>query len=216
MDLPKLSGQRRTLLAKATAEYSSRLEGSPAEEYLVSRGIPVEIAVRFKLGYVAEPVDGHESRFQGKLSIPYLTPTGPVGMRFRRLDGKSEFKYDSEEGQRTQLFNVLDLHKSDPWIAVCEGELDTVVMSGVVGVPAIGLPGVEHWQMKANIWSKLLQDYETVFLALDPDEAGKKFIPMIARSVENAVVVELPGDVNETVNEYGPDWVLQQMGLGDA
>lgn len=212
MDLPKLSGQRRALLAKATAEYSSRLEGSPAEEYLTGRGVPVEVAQRFRLGYVAEPVDGHEDRFRGKLSIPYLTPTGPVGMRFRRL-GENGPKYDSEEGQRTQLFNVVDLHKSDPWIVLCEGELDTVVMSGVVGVPAIGLPGVEHWQMKSNVWSKLLQDYDTVFLALDPDEAGRKFLSMIKRDVENPVVVDLPGDVNETVNEYGADWLLEKMGL---
>lgn len=212
MDLPKLSVQRRELLAQATEKYSQALVGSAAEEYLTSRGIPVEVAQRFSLGYVAEPVEGHE-RFRGRLAIPYRTPSGVVGVRFRTLDPEGEPKYDSEAGQRTGLYNVPDLHRSEPWIAVCEGELDTVVMSGVVGVPAIGIPGVEHWGKKGRVWSRLLQDYEQVFIVMDPDKAGQKAVKQIAAQVENPVVIDLPADVNETVQIYGPNHVLEQMGL---
>lgn len=211
MDYPRLSSQRRALLAQATERYSEALVDSPAAEYLLGRGIPLEVAQRFQLGYVDEPIEGHD-RFHGRVSIPYLTPTGTVGMRFRRFDGK-EPKFDSEEGQSTHLYNVPDLHKSDPWISVCEGEPDTWVMSGICGVPAVGLPGVEHWAKKSGIWSKLLQDYDTVFILMDPDEAGRKFIKEIAHRVENPVVIDLPMDLNDTVNEYGPEWVLEKMGL---
>lgn len=114
---------------------------------------------------------------------------------------------------RTPLFNVRDLHKSDPWVAVCEGELDTVVMSGVVGVPAVGIPGVDHWNTNKNAWARLLQDYENVFVVMDPDASGQKIVGEIARLVENPVVINLPADVNDTVNEHGPDWVLNKMGL---
>lgn len=211
MDLPKLSVQRRELLAQATERYSEALVGSAAEEYLNSRGIPVEVAQRFQLGFVSDPLEGHE-RFRGRLAIPYLTPTGPVGMRYRAL-GDEEPKYDSEAGQRTALFNVRDLHRSEPWIAVCEGELDTVVMSGVVGVPAIGIPGVEHWNKSGSVWSRLLQDYETVFIVMDPDKAGQKAVKQIAAMVENPVVIDLPADVNDTVQDKGAEYVLEQMGL---
>src|SRR4051812_27238942 len=47
VDFPRLSGQRRTQLAEATERYSAALEGSAAEEYLESRGIPVDVAERF-------------------------------------------------------------------------------------------------------------------------------------------------------------------------
>lgn len=214
MDLPKLSVQRRELLAQATEKYSQALVGSAAEEYLTSRGIPVEVAQRFSLGYVADPVEGHE-RFRGRLAIPYRTPSGVVGVRFRSLDpeGEGSPKYDSEAGQRTGLYNVPDLHRSEPWIAVCEGELDTVVMSGVVGVPAIGIPGVEHWGKKGGIWSRLLQDYETVYIACDGDKSGQKATKQIAAMVENPVVLDIRGDVNEMVLAEGPEAVLEMMGL---
>jgi DNA primase len=207
-----LSSQRRELLAQATERYASTLVASPADEYLASRGITPQARDKFKLGYVEDPLEGHE-RFRGRLAIPYLTPMGPVGMRYRTLDPEGDPKYDSEAGQRTALYNVRDLHRSEPWIAVCEGELDTVVMSGVVGVPAIGIPGVEHWSKNGGIWSRLLQDYETVYVVCDPDKAGQKAVKQIAAQVENPVVIDLPGDVNETYQDKGSDWILQQMGL---
>lgn len=211
MDLPRLTPQRRALLAEATERYSEALEGSEAAEYLEDRGISLEVAQSFQLGVVAEPLEGHE-RFRGRIAFPYLTPSGTVGMRFRRFDGRDP-KYDSDQGQRTGLYNVRDLHKSDPWIAICEGEPDTVVMSKIVGVPAVGIPGVEHWIKKGGIWGRLFQDYESVFVVMDPDEAGRKIIREITSQVENPVVIDLPSDVNDTVNEFGADWLLQQMGL---
>jgi len=188
------------------------LEGSAAEEYLNTRGIPVEVAQRFQLGYVADPLEGHE-RFRGRLSIPYLTPSGVVGMRYRSLEKDGDPKYDSEAGQRTALYNVQDLHRSEPWIAICEGELDALVMSGVVGVPAVGVPGVEHWTKKGSIWGRLFQDYQTVFVVMDPDKAGKKALQEVVRRVENPVVIDLPADVNDTVLKHGPSLVLEKMGL---
>jgi len=212
MDFPKLSGQRRAFLAEATGRYSAAFEGSLAAEYLLGRGISLEVAQSFQLGYVHQPAEGHDL-FRGRVAIPYLTPTGVSCIRFRDLDPETTRKYDQEAGARTPLFNVRDLHRSEPWIAVCEGELDTVVMSGVLGVPAVGVPGVEHWDKNGEVWSRLLQDYDSVFIVLDPDKAGKKFIPRIASMVQNPVVVNLPADVNDTAQEHGPEWVLEKMGL---
>lgn len=214
VELPRLSSQRRTQLAQATERYAAALAGSAAEEYLAGRGITSDVAAHFQLGFVAEPVEGHD-RFTGRLAIPYLTPTGVVGMRFRGLTPEFDPKYDSEAGQRTALYNVNDLHRSEPWIALCEGELDTVVMSGIVGVPAVGVPGIEHWFKKTGgeIWRRLFVDYETVFVVQDPDKAGQKAAQGICKQIENAIPVDLPADVNDTVLVNGPDWVLEKMGL---
>jgi 5S rRNA maturation endonuclease (ribonuclease M5) len=132
------------------------------------------------------------------------------------LEPDGDPKYDSEAGQRTALYNVGDLHRSEPWVAICEGELDALVMSGIVGVPAVGIPGVEHWLKKnggGSIWGRLFQDYQTVYVVMDPDKAGKKVVQEIARRVENPMVIDLPADVNDTVQEHGPEWVLDKMGL---
>ena len=213
MELPRLSAQRREFLAEATERYATALEGSVAAEYLNTRGISVEVAQRFQLGFVADPVEGHE-RFRGRLSIPYVTPTGVVGMRFRSLEAKpSDRKFDQEAATRTTIYNAIDLHQSDPWIAMVEGEPDTWAMSGLVGVPAVGIPGVDHWNKNKAVWSRLFQDYETVFVCMDPDPAGQKIVSEITRMIANPVVIELPADVNDTVLQKGPGYILEQMGL---
>lgn len=213
-ELPRLSAQRRALLAQATERYAGTYSGSPADEYLAGRGLSERTAASFQLGYVENPIEGHE-RFSGRLAIPYLTPAGVVGMRFRKLVllEDDDEKYSQEKAVRTGLYNVLDLHKSEPWIAVCEGELDTMVMSALVGVPAVGIPGVDHWSTNGSTWARLLQDYDTVFVCVDPDKAGRKIQGDIARRVENPVVIELPADVNDTVIKHGAPWVLEKMGL---
>ena len=86
--MQKLSESQRKYLWEATSRYRESLAGSPAEEYLASRGIPLE--TKFGLGYVAEPPPGHEM-YRGCLAIPYMRWSQWRGwsvatIRFRRLD----------------------------------------------------------------------------------------------------------------------------------
>lgn len=207
-----MSSQRREFLAEATERYAETLVDSAAAEYLNTRGISVEVAESFQLGFVRDPVEGHE-RFRGRLAIPYVTPSGVSMIRFRGITEDFDPKYDQEKGQRTPLFNVRDLHESAPWIAICEGELDAIVMSGVVGVPAVGIPGVDHWNKNSSIWSRLFMDYESVFVCGDPDEPGQRLAQEIAKKVENPVVIDLRADVSDMVLLEGPEAVLDLMGL---
>ncbi len=46
----------------------------------------------FRLGFVANPETGHEI-YQGKLAIPYITPSGVIDIRFRSLNNDSGPKY---------------------------------------------------------------------------------------------------------------------------
>ena len=76
-----------------------------------------------QLGVVAEPEIGHEA-FQGRLSIPYITKTGAVDLRFRSLNPAVEPKYMGMTGADTKMYNVLDIDKANDYIGVCEGELN--------------------------------------------------------------------------------------------
>ena len=98
--MARLSKSQRELLAKATENYERNL--GEALPYLLSRGITEETARMFRLGFVKNPETGHEL-YQGKLSIPYLTPAGVIDIRFRSLSNDSGPKYLSRPGASTHI-----------------------------------------------------------------------------------------------------------------
>src|SRR5215211_6335378 len=99
--------EQRALLEQATKVYADQL--GEVVDYLDSRGISPEVASRYSLGYVKEALDGHEI-YTGRLAIPYLTPTGPVGIRYRRIQDSPDGppKYLGDSGASIFLYNVLD------------------------------------------------------------------------------------------------------------
>lgn len=215
MDFPVLSPQKRESLNQATQMYYEQLKGSnEAIDYLKGRGIDGETARSFKLGFVQTPAENHD-QMAGMLSIPYITPTGVVAIRFRRLGGDGN-KYHQEAGAVSPLFNVRDLHKSAPHVAVVEGEFDALVMSALVGVPAVGLAGTGQWAKRGKFYRRLLQDYDKVFVVMDPDKAGRETATAIMKAVSNAVNINLPFDVNDTFLTNGKDFILKAMGLWES
>ncbi len=211
MEFPSLSSSRRGFLTRATSSYYDQLAGSPAADYLKDRGIPGEVAKYFQLGYVREPLEGHET-FRGWIAIPYISPAGVVAMRFRRL-GDGEPKYLQEEGTGNSLFNVGDLHRPEPYIALLEGEFDTAVMSQICDVPAVGLPGLGAWEKNADVWRRLFEDYERVFVVMDPDKAGQEMAKKIMHAVPDPMNIILPADVNDTYLTFGPEFIRARLGL---
>lgn len=181
--------------------------------YLRERGITKEAAVTFLLGTVDDPAPGHEHAV-GCLAIPYRTPTGVVGIKFRRVDGGTP-KYIWPTGQKVGMFNVIDLHTDFSVIAICEGELDTLVMSSLVGVPAVGVAGVSHWKPH---FPKMFEGFDRVVIFADNDikedgrNPGMELAKRIKEDLDDAVVVQLPGnkDVNQVYLEDGKDWLLER------
>ena len=117
---------QRELLERATAKYQANIY--QAEDYLRSRGIPIEVARLARLGVVVEAEVGHEI-YTGRLSIPYITKSGVVDLRFRSLNPAVEPKYMGLTGVDTKMYNVLDIERAGDYIGICEGELDTITMS---------------------------------------------------------------------------------------
>ena len=203
-----LNEKQRLLLTDAAQRYASNLTPQ-ALSYLVGRGITQEVANTFLLGSVHEPSAGHELAI-GMLSIPYRTPAGVVGLKFRRIDGGTP-KYLWPTGQKIGLFNVLDLHKGGDTIAICEGELDAIVLSGMVGIPSVGVAGVSQWK---PWFPKLFEAYNRILIFADNDvkedgrNPGQELAKRIKEDLDKADIIHLPDntDVNDVYLQYGKNW----------
>jgi DNA primase len=204
----KQSASQKELLDKATARYAENIY--QAEDYLRSRGIPLEVARLAQLGVVAEPEVGHET-FHGRLSIPYITKTGAVDLRFRSLNPAVEPKYMGMTGADTKMYNVLDIDKASDFIGVCEGELDTITLSACVGIPCVGVPGANSWKKH---YTRLLADFERVFVFADGDQPGTEFARSLARELP-VTIVQLPEgeDVNSAYVKFGAGYIREKAGL---
>jgi len=138
-----LSQGQAKLLEEAAHHYAQEISPD-ALQYLEGRGISEEIAARYRLGSIVDPIEGHQG-YEGWISIPYFTALDIcVGFKFRRLDdGKP--KYGAPVGQKSHLFNVIATMSNTSKVVVCEGEFDAIVMEANCQVPAVGVPGVAAW-----------------------------------------------------------------------
>ena len=208
-----LNEKQRTLLTDAANRYSESLS-EQAKDYLKDRGLTEDAIQEFLLGSVVDPIAGHELA-TGMISIPYRTPAGVVGMKFRRIDDGTP-KYLWPTGQKVGLFNVVDLHATSNTIAICEGEIDTIVLSGVVGIPSVGVAGVSQWK---PWFPKLFESYERVLIFADNDikedgrNPGQELAKRIKEDLDKAEIVHLPDntDVNEVLLSLGTTWFTERM-----
>jgi len=209
------SEQMKSLLVAAN-RYAQAITPETLK-YLEGRGISEEVAALYSLGTVSDPIPGHEHHI-GWLSIPYITALGLcVGFKFRRLD-EGKPKYGSPLGQKSHLYNVADVCKLSSRIVVCEGELDTVIVSGVLGMPAVGVPGVAAWK---DHFSKLLGGYDVVYIVGDNDvkedgtNPGAEFSRRVAGEVINGTIVQLPPnmDITDYYLANGADATKQLLGV---
>ncbi len=203
----KQSISQRESLTKAAKFYHSALHG--AEDYLAERGITMGQATRAGLGVVLEPLTGHE-QYVNRLSIPYPTISGVVDLRFRSMD-LSEPKYMGLTGATTHLYNVGSFFRASSYISICEGEIDTITLDMACGIPAVGVPGVNNWKKH---YTRLLQDFEKVFLFADGDSAGTDFSKHLSKELGNLVVVQMPDgeDVNSMYLKNGVEYFQHKIG----
>lgn len=200
-----LSAEQRRFFEQAAMTYQSDLAGdTSAQAYLETRGLGPSAAATFRLGVVRRPLPGHEA-YRGRLAIPYLTPAGVVNVRFRCAEAhecEGHAKYLSAEGAGTNLYNVLDLKKDEPFICIAEGEIDTMSLS-LAGLPAVGVPGVDTWQKH---FSRCLEDFEVIYAFGDGDKAGSKFSNFLARETR-ARPIRMPAgkDCNDIYREQGAE-----------
>lgn len=210
-----LSHEQRTSLQQRVSSYQNDLAAdTAAQAYLTRRGIDPATAQRFALGVVTSPRAGDEA-FRGRLVLPYLTPSGPVGLQFRCIrqhDCKEAAckKYLKPPGQEGHLFNVAALKADHPFLVIAEGEIDTITWD-MCGVPAVGLSGVKAWKKHFRY---CLEDFPVIYSSADPDEAGKSLTNLLAREVRAIPLNMEGGDVNDHFRTGGRDAVLGLLPRG--
>lgn len=209
------SESQKSWLSAVTDRYHEALDETTLS-YLAARGIGPDAASGYRLGLVSDPDPAHY-QFAGRLSIPFISPTGVVYMRFRCLGDHNcadleHGKYLGPQGDDTHLYNVQALHDSEDWVVVTEGELDALV-STEAGAPAVGVPGATNWK---PFYYRLFDDYERVIVVGDGDKAGREFVATLARNLPNSIRRPMPDgyDVNSFVLEHGADDYLAYVTKG--
>lgn len=195
------SHSQKELLENAVAHYQKSLP--LAAEYLKGRGLSHADALRHRLGVVEHPFNGHE-QYVGRLAIPYLTKAGVVDLRFRAM-GAEQPKYLGLPGANTHLYNVNAYFRAKKWIAVCEGEIDTITLDSAMNYPAIGVPGTNNWKRH---YSRILHDFDKIYVFADGDQAGSDFAKNLTKELGNVITIHMPEgeDVNSTFIKHGKDW----------
>ena len=203
-----LSPVERISLAKRVSLYQDQLWSDEATDQLdyltVDRGLDIATIARFQLGAVVNPVDS-DNHSRGKIAIPYLTPNGPVALRFRKMPDQDGPKYFQPAGSKLSIFNVTQFNVPSRWIVVTEGEMDC--MTAVqAGLPAVGLPGASSWR---DHYSIIFAGYERVIICADNDDkgAGAAFAEKIAAAVPAPAIflMDEGHDVNSYVKEHGAE-----------
>lgn len=202
-------------LTATTIKYMDHL--AEVQPWLDARGIDMVAANTFHLGYVADPIPGHEM-YKGTLAIPYRGESVDGGfhptltMRFRCVrphEGACKDlghpKYMTMKGDTSRMFNVPAIVEATTEIHVAEGELDAVLLNRL-GYPAVALPGALQWKRHH---SRMLAGFDRVFIWGDPDEAGSEMVSTICKHLRQAIPVRLKnGDVGETY--LSEPWMLAE------
>lgn len=205
-----LTSSQRSLLEVQTNKFQESLVF--AEDYLARRGITEATAVLARLGAVDEQLpDWPGLETNGNyLSLPYLTRSGVVDIRYRCIrehDCKSEKcgKYLTRTGQPTRIYGVGHLVDAGTSICVTEGELDSLILCQL-GYPAVAFPGSRTW--KAH-YRRLFEDFHRIVVFADGDNDGVAFgeqwSKMFPRSVEVAQM-DKQEDVNSAYLLYGEEY----------
>lgn len=221
----RLSRELLTSLDTAATRYQRHLqgpEGEAARGYLSGRGLPHSVVSDYKLGLVDADSPDHPDQ-AGWISIPYMTRAGVVGFKFRNPDPEGEPKYLSGP-QGSRLYNTLAMDTADRTgqLGIVEGEFDAIVNTALVGIPTVGIPGVDTYKQHPE-WRELFRGYQDVLIFEDQDainpktgkRPGRELAAKLKADIDTSRIVRLRDakDVNEAFLRHGKDAVLQAAGL---
>jgi len=193
-DIP-LDADRVRTLQRLWPRMVRAFPGSPAEDYLAARGIPLAVAQAARVGYDEDgelwyatapegtPPQERKRHTRGRVVFPLATVEGqPINIAARRLtmpgNESKEWRWLFLRGQRG-YFNAAGLRQAQAerrTLYICEGVIDALALraGGITTAVAIGgLSGVikrEHLRMLSRI-----------VLCLDADQAGQSGSPEIGR-----------------------------------
>lgn len=220
--MSRLDASQLSFLEEQCSRYQKAADQG-ALSYLDGRGVPPGEVDSSRLGLVLDAPPEHR-KYEGMLSIPVIKRGVVQGMRFRCIQGACKVntreeehdghpKFRSIRGARTWLYGTDALLRPSDELDLTEGEPDSWILSGVLGLSAVAIPGVDTW--KANPWWALLMEgHRKIRFWADPDKAGSRLADQIAKDLgPKLVVVDLPDDVNWTYRDHGVGALIEAGGL---
>jgi CHC2 zinc finger/Toprim-like len=194
-------------------------ESLTGKGWLTARGIGMETARRFHLGFVQDAVavsgTNHPWRADGWVTFPTLSADEKtvIAVKYRSLvkkkgivDGKPVSGILRAQNTATVLFNLQAVRQTeDVWIV--EGEPDTLVLAQA-GVIAVGYPMAGYKPTDEEY--ELLSSAPRRFLAGDTDKTGNKAMEALKTKLRGETVgIKWPHnrkDANDVLtNECGND-----------
>ncbi len=204
---------------EATQKYQNQM-AEPCLSYLNGRGLSMDSILKYRLGWASNPLPEHEM-MRGRLCIPYVKKSGIVALKFRCIQEHNckdhgHVKYLSDGPQ--WLFNTSAVDQPTDIVGICEGEIDAITLSSV-GIPSIGIPGVDSWKGHPW-WVEVLRDIPRILIFADndsqnPENPGYRLAREIQKSIPKARLVPLPemSDVNSVYTMYGESYLRELAGV---
>jgi len=155
--------------------------GDAARKYMRARGITVETAKRWQLGYAPDGWDAFGDRFRGRIMFPICNDVGEViafsGRLLEDEQGAAKYLNSPETGLFRKGSVLFGLDKTKRALieancaVVCEGQLDLISLfeSGITNV--VAPQGTAFTESQARILKRFVNE---VVLCFDADTAGQK------------------------------------------
>jgi DNA primase len=160
-------------LTRQLVQFQEALPSSPGEQYLRQRGIPLEVAERYGVGYAASGTWLHSTRDWkwGRLVVPHTTPDGRLVNLYGRAVGSDKpvpkpLRHDHLPGEKG-YFNARALQNGKGPLFVCEGAFDALSLLAAGYARVVAIFGVDGWHWE---WARNVPD---LVLAFDADPVGQ-------------------------------------------
>ncbi len=168
--------------------WMNALPGSPAEEYLTQRGISLETARSYHIGYIPEypttymDENGATSPAKWRVLIIPVTSASYTARNIDPAEPVKKNRYRKKGG--SNIYKSSLLGKSDKPIIVVEGEFDVLSIWEAGGI-AVGIGSVNNVR---NFIELVKQDknkpQRPLILSLDHDEPGQEAEDKLAEELE--------------------------------
>jgi hypothetical protein len=148
--------------------FQRALPGSLGEKYLQRRGIPLEVAQKFGVGYAPPGTWPNRDWKYGRVVFPHTDADGKVinlyGRAVEITEVPKDLKHDHLWGAKG-VFNSKELYTDV--VFICEGVFDalSLIVAGYNAVAIFGVSGL-NWE-----WVKS----KKIIFAFDKDKAGEKW-----------------------------------------
>lgn len=196
-------------------QYREALRGSTGEKYLLERGISVDTAEKYGLGYSAYGKWAHRGSGGkpvrdwkgGRLVFPHTDPQGNIiNLYGRAIGGKEsvpkELRHDHLPGPKG-YFNGSTLNPNGKTRAVyvCEGAFDAISLIEAGYSNAVAIFGVYGWRWE---WARFI---ERMYFAFDLDEGGGQWKSIAEEAVlRGREIYYLPEEVYAGYKDLSEAW----------